>query len=198
MAGQTRKVNWFAIWVSVGVVVALVVVAGLVIFLNNQEKGGGGTGETPTASNIDSSTGAIIVGAGEQTMDTYVDFMCPICNQFEQAYGPAIQGLVDDGTITLGIHPIAILDGPWVTPAQKQAATKLVTFLRSPPVQTTALRFGFRPALTSVPIKSGDANNPFTKMQQYGLAVELPDAAQPVDGAVVRNLLMMWSRVVKK
>jgi protein-disulfide isomerase len=110
MAGQARKVNWFAIWVSVGVVVALVVVAGLVVFLNNQEKGGDGTGATPTASNIDSSTGAIIVGSGEQTMDTYIDFMCPICNQFEQAYGSAIQGLVDDGTITLGIHPIAILD----------------------------------------------------------------------------------------
>ena len=43
-------------------------------------------------------------------MDTYIDFMCPICNQFEQSYGTAIQGLVDDGTITLGIHPIAILD----------------------------------------------------------------------------------------
>jgi ABC-type glycerol-3-phosphate transport system substrate-binding protein len=95
-------------------------------------------------------------------------------------------------------HPIAILDAPWVTPAHKQAAGKLVAFLRSPNIQTTALKFGFRPALTSVPIKSGDANNPFTKMQQYGLAIELPDAAQPVDGAVVRNLLMMWSRVVKK
>ena len=43
-------------------------------------------------------------------MDTYVDFMCPVCNQFEQAYGEAIQGLVDDGTITLNIHPISILD----------------------------------------------------------------------------------------
>lgn len=110
MAGQPRKVNWFAIWVSVGVVVALVLVSWLVITLNNQSQGGGGTGQTPTASNIDSDTGAIKVGTGEQRMDTYIDFMCPVCNQFEQAYGDAIQGLVDDGTITLGIHPIAILD----------------------------------------------------------------------------------------
>ena len=43
-------------------------------------------------------------------MDTYIDFMCPVCNQFEQAYGEAIQGLVTDGTITLNIHPISILD----------------------------------------------------------------------------------------
>ncbi|GAA1944148.1 DsbA family protein [Microbacterium deminutum] len=110
MAGQPRKVNWFAIWVSVGVVVALVLVAWLVIALNNQSQGGGGTGETPKASNINSETGAILVGTGASTMDTYIDFMCPICNQFEQAYGDAIQGLVDDSTITLGIHPIAILD----------------------------------------------------------------------------------------
>jgi ABC-type Fe3+ transport system substrate-binding protein len=95
-------------------------------------------------------------------------------------------------------HPIAILDAPWVTAAQKAAAGKLVAYLRSPKVQTTALRFGFRPANTSVAIKNSDASNPFTKMQQYGLTIELPDAAQPVDGAVARNLLMMWSRVVKK
>ena len=43
-------------------------------------------------------------------MDTYIDFMCPVCNQFEQLYGEAIDGLVDDGTITLNIHPISILD----------------------------------------------------------------------------------------
>src|SRR3954471_1560201 len=110
MAGQPRKVNWFAIWVSIGVVVALVVVAGIVVVLNNQATGGGGTGETPKASNINSDTGAILVGTGDSTMDTYIDFMCPICTQFEQAYGEAIQGLVGDGTITLGIHPIAILD----------------------------------------------------------------------------------------
>ena len=36
--------------------------------------------------------------------------MCPVCNQFEQLYGDAIADLVDDGTITLNIHPISILD----------------------------------------------------------------------------------------
>ncbi|QKJ20320.1 DsbA family protein [Microbacterium hominis] len=107
MAAQGRKTNWFAIWVSVAVVVALVLVAVLVVSLNNSSDA---PGEPPQASNIDATTGAILVGDGDQTMDTYIDFMCPICNQFEQVYGEPIQALVDDGTITLGIHPIAILD----------------------------------------------------------------------------------------
>jgi protein-disulfide isomerase len=67
-------------------------------------------GEPPQGSGIDQETGAVVVGDGEQSMDTYIDFMCPICGQFEEAYGDAILELVDDGTITLNIHPISILD----------------------------------------------------------------------------------------
>ena len=55
-------------------------------------------------------TGAIAVGDGSDSVDTYIDFMCPICNQFEQTYGPTLEQLSGDGTITLNIHPIAILD----------------------------------------------------------------------------------------
>lgn len=94
-------------------------------------------------------------------------------------------------------HPVMILGGDWVSPQQRAAAEKLVAFLRSTRVQSTALRFGYRPADPSVPMKSTDGANPFAKMAQYGLSLELPPAAQPADGAVVRNLLMMWSRVVK-
>jgi protein-disulfide isomerase len=107
MAAQARKVNWFAIWVSVGLVVALALVAVLVVTLNNAANE---PGEAPQASNIEAETGAILIGDGENRLDTYIDFMCPVCNQFEQAYGESIQGLVDDGTATLGIHPISILD----------------------------------------------------------------------------------------
>jgi hypothetical protein len=94
-------------------------------------------------------------------------------------------------------HPIALLDAPWVTPAQARAGAQLIAFLRSAPIQTTALRFGFRPADTSVPIKAPDGTSPFAKAAPYGLSLELPPAAQPPDGTVIRNLLMMWSRVVK-
>ena len=55
-------------------------------------------------------TGAVVVGSGSQTLDTYIDFMCPICNKFEETYGDEILDLVNNGTITLNIHPIAILD----------------------------------------------------------------------------------------
>lgn len=92
-------------------------------------------------------------------------------------------------------HPIVALDAPWVTPAQRAAAAELIAYLRSTPIQRTTLRFGFRPADTSVPMNSGDANA-FTANATFGLSLELPPAAQPPEGAVVRNLLMMWSRLV--
>lgn len=109
MAEGPRKVNWFAIWVSAGVVVALVLVAVLVVTLNNQSSDPG-PGQAPSASNIDSDTGAILVGDGASNLETFIDFMCPVCNQFEQIYGEDIAAMVDDGSITLGIHPISILD----------------------------------------------------------------------------------------
>lgn len=94
-------------------------------------------------------------------------------------------------------HPVVLLDTPGVTAAQKAAGAQLIAFLRSPPVQMTALRFGFRPADPSVPLKTTDGTNPFTKSAPYGFSLELPPAAQAPDGPVVRNLLMMWSRLVK-
>lgn len=107
MATAARKTNWFAIWVSVAVVAVLVVVGGLVVWMNTAASA---PGNAPKASNINTETGAISFGDGSGTMDTYVDFMCPICNQFEQTYGQEITSLKDDGTITLNVHPIAILD----------------------------------------------------------------------------------------
>jgi len=103
-AGRT---NWFAIWVSVAVVAVVALVIALVVWMNNAASD---PGTPPTGSGIDQSTGAVVVGSGDQTLDTYIDFMCPICKQFETTYGPEILDLVNDGTITLNIHPIAILD----------------------------------------------------------------------------------------
>lgn len=40
----------------------------------------------------------------------WVDYLCPICGAFEATNAEQIQGWVEDGSATLEIHPIAILD----------------------------------------------------------------------------------------
>jgi len=94
-------------------------------------------------------------------------------------------------------HPIVVLDAPWVSPDQARAGARLIEFLRSAPIQATALRFGFRPANTSVPMTSSDPTSPFARAMKYGLSLELPSAVQPPDASVVRTLMMMWSRVAR-
>ncbi len=94
-------------------------------------------------------------------------------------------------------HPVALLQGDWVTDAQKSAARTWIAWLRSRPVQEKALAQGFRPASPEVPIQTADPNNPFVRYAGFGVKVEIPPVASPPDGAVVRNLLTMWSRVVK-
>lgn len=93
-------------------------------------------------------------------------------------------------------HPAAVLQASWVTPKQKEAARQWLAYLRSRPVQERALAFGFRPADPSVPIKTADAANPFTRLAEHGILVEVPPVADVPEGSVVRNLLTMWSRVV--
>lgn len=91
-------------------------------------------------------------------------------------------------------NPVSILDG--ATPEEQAAAKLWIDHLKSTPVQQTALAYGFRPADTSVAIKNSDMNNPFTKYASYGVQVDIPPVAVTPEGAVVRNMMTMWSRVV--
>ncbi|HSD87777.1 MAG TPA: substrate-binding domain-containing protein [Kofleriaceae bacterium] len=95
-------------------------------------------------------------------------------------------------------HPIALLDASWVTADQKTAARQFIAFLRSKPSQQRALEFGFRPADTSVPVVTNDAQNPFTRLASEGITVDVPPAAETPEGPLVRNLMMMWTRVVQQ
>jgi hypothetical protein len=100
------------------------------------------------------------------------------------------------GTTVWSDHPVALLQGPWITDAQKKAARSYLAALRSRASQERALGYGFRPADTSVPLKTADARNPYTRLAQYGVQIDIPPAATPPTAAVVRNLITMWSRVV--
>jgi hypothetical protein len=93
-------------------------------------------------------------------------------------------------------HPAVVLRADWVTDAQRKAARTWLQFLRSRPIQERALAYGFRPGDPSVPVKSEDAANPWTRLAMYGVQVDIPAAARVPDGPVVRNLLTLWSRTV--
>ncbi|RKH81546.1 ABC transporter substrate-binding protein [Corallococcus sp. AB045] len=103
---------------------------------------------------------------------------------------------VDYPPVTLwSDHPAAVLQADWVTPEQREAALEWVAFLRSPEVQARALAFGFRPADPSVPLKTPDANNPFTRLAAHGIRVDVPPAADVPDASVLRTLLDLWTRM---
>jgi protein-disulfide isomerase len=63
-----------------------------------------------TKGAVDFDKGFITVGSGATVVDTFIDPMCPYCGEFEKANGSTLGGLVNDGTITLRIHPLTFLD----------------------------------------------------------------------------------------
>lgn len=58
----------------------------------------------------DFGAGVITVGDGAMIVDSYFDPMCPYCAQFEATNLPLLEQLVDDGSITLRLHPLVFLD----------------------------------------------------------------------------------------
>lgn len=149
---------------------------------------------------FEASTGTFMnemVLFGPSKYDVAVVYENLAISQLENAQGRWGDLKVYYPAITLwSDHPVALLQAPWVTDPQKEAARKLVEHLRSRPVQEQALAHGFRPADPAVPLKSGDARNPFTRLAQYGVRVDIPPVAQPPNGGVVRALMTMWSRTV--
>jgi len=106
-AAAKSNTNWFAIGISAAVVVVLVALVAVVVVLNNQASA---PGVAPQSAIINDENGAVTFGTGEDEVDTFVDFMCPACNAFEQQYGAQLQEAAANNDITLNIHPISILD----------------------------------------------------------------------------------------
>lgn len=102
-----KKTNWFAIWTSIGVVVAVVAIAVVVVF-SNQAANKLPAENIPAA--VDTETGAVTIGNGEDTVSVFVDFMCPNCKNFETNFGGDLRDLAKSDNISLGIHAVSILD----------------------------------------------------------------------------------------
>lgn len=151
-------------------------------------------------SKFENSTGTFMtdmIRFGPSRYDVAVVYESLAAAQLENAQGRWGNLKIVYPAVTMwSDHPIALLQGDWVTAAQKEAGRKYVQFLRSRPIQEQAFAFGFRPADPSVPVKTQDPRNPFVRLAQYGLHADVPQAAVPPDAAVVRNLITLWSRTV--
>lgn len=109
MAYAQSKPNWFVIGISAAVVVVLIALAGVVVWMNNKATAPDPV-SNPQSSLVNKDNGALSFGKGDTQVDTFVDFMCPACGQFEDAFGGALQKAASDDKITLNLHPISILD----------------------------------------------------------------------------------------
>lgn len=112
---QERRTTVFIV---VGVVVALALFGGLVLFIIQQSK-------TPALEEMTlpaggDLTGGILIGQdgnaggavpeGATRVDVYQDFMCPYCGIFEMTNGEDLEELSAAGDIALYVHPLALLD----------------------------------------------------------------------------------------
>lgn len=126
-----RRVRWAWQGGIAAVVLAAIVIIVLIVVTSSKP--------TQTASGPENmlSDGVLLVGdggkpsvvptdgldAGESPVPTdqseysdavnvtvYLDYLCPICGQFEMTNGEQLASMAAQGTITLEIHPISILD----------------------------------------------------------------------------------------
>jgi len=111
-----------------GLVAALAVLAVVVVIILGQGKSTtsvafSGTPPTISDSNPPSTSnpdGGIPVGTtgaagtsspdGAVKVDIYLDYMCPVCGDFEKVNGASLTALREKGDITIVYHPVSILD----------------------------------------------------------------------------------------
>jgi protein-disulfide isomerase len=89
-------------------VVVLVLFAGAVGFGVYRARSGSGAGDLPAAA----TAAGVTVGnaAAPATIDLYLDFQCPACQQYEQQVGPTMDQLVTSGRAKVVYHPVAYLN----------------------------------------------------------------------------------------
>ena len=92
--------------IAVAVVAAVVVV--FVLVQNSRTSSSVSDAALPDL--VSDQGGGMVFGDGPVTVDLWEDFQCPSCKAFEAANGEYLNQQVDDGNITLVIHPLSFLD----------------------------------------------------------------------------------------
>ena len=98
---------------------------------------------------------------------------------------PVVAIYPKEGTIWSN-HPYVILNAPWVTGEQKEAAEDFEAFLLDKPQQLKALELGFRPADPSIPLAAPLDSQHGADPDQPKTILEVPSAA------VIEGIQNLW------
>ena len=116
---KAQERRTLVVWVLIGVVLAGLFAA-LIAYIVRQGEVDAIKSDSKATPAVASENGGFpvgtegVVGADlddtRVRLDVYLDFMCPICSQFEEFRGGEIDALREAGTVDVYYHPIAILD----------------------------------------------------------------------------------------
>lgn len=98
------------------VVLLLAVLTGVGVWQANRSE----DAAVPAAAGADPT--GLPAGTGAVTVEIYLDFLCPACREFDRTARPVLDRYLDEGTITVVYHPIAILDQQTSTRFSTRAA----------------------------------------------------------------------------
>ncbi|MFV2145175.1 MULTISPECIES: DsbA family protein [Isoptericola] len=119
---QRDRRNRILVFGGLGLAIAALVAVAAFILINEGAKKN--VEDIPLAEVTDVpstalESGGIPVGAdlvagteneGAPVVDEYLDYMCPVCGQFEQVNGADVETMVTSGDATVVFHPVSILD----------------------------------------------------------------------------------------
>lgn len=140
---QSRREKRNRIILIAGLVVGLIAVAalvwGIVSASNSSTVEGvarpGGSdlqGGIPVGESLEAGT----TNDDARTVDVYLDYTCSYCGQFEEINAEDLKTMAQDGTATVIVHPVAILDASGnYTGFSGQAANAAATVAEHAPAQ---------------------------------------------------------------
>lgn len=93
-------------------------------------------------------------------------------------------------------HPMCLIDHPSFTPQQREAAKLYQDFLLSREIQELARMYGYRPAVTDVPIFAGGSPFNDPEIRAMGVSNNVGQTLRQPDGNTLKQLLTIWNRAV--
>jgi Ca-activated chloride channel family protein len=90
-------------------------------------------------------------------------------------------------------HPFYILDVPWSDSRTRSAATLLLKFLMSEPIQKRALEHGFRPGNPDISVRFPES--PLIRHANHGVRIDLSRVCEPPKDEVLQALLALSRRI---